>query len=332
MAGFAGVVLLLGCVDATADVAPAPVPVILDTDMSGDCDDVGAMAVLHALADRGECRILAVVTNRRDLTHASAAAVDVINTFYGRPDIPIGTDKKNPTALQRTSTFTPVLRDEFPHRAGADDTLPDALDVYRRVLAAQPNGSVTICSIGSLANLADLQREAPELVRSKVRRLVIMAGAFPQSDKPETNLVTHLAPARDVVAHWPGEIIWQGDEVGRALITGAALKSVPKHNPVRRAFETRYQFLSHGPAAIEQGKPSYDQAAVLYAVRGAQPEFWELVRGGRVHLREDGNNDWVDDPASPQAYAKLRGDPAALSAVIESLMVQSPRVRTVDGR
>lgn len=325
-------VVALAMVGVSGLRGAAPVAIILDTDMSGDCDDVGAMAVLHALADRDECRILAVVINRRDLSLASAAAVDVINTFYGRSEIPIGTDKKNPTALQRTSTFTPVLRDEFPHRVGPDDTLPDALEVYRQTLAAQPDGSVTICSIGSLSNLADLLRAEPELVRRKVQRLVIMAGGFPRSAKPETNFVTHLAPAREVVAHWPGEIIWQGDEVGQALITGAALQQVPKHHPIRRAFETRYQFLSHGPAAIERGKPSYDQAAVLYAVRGPEPEFWELVRGGRVRLLDDGNCEWVEDAASAQAYAKINGDPARLAAVIEALMVAPPRAQTENAK
>lgn len=314
---------------ATAVRAAAPVNVILDTDMSGDCDDAGALAVLHALADRGECRILAVVTNRRDLTNASAAAVDVINTYYGRPDIPIGTDKQEPTALRRRSTFTTVLRDEFPHRAGPDDTMPDALAVYRETLQAQPDGSVTICSIGSFSNLADLWQAAPELVRQKVRRLVVMAGEFPMSAKPETNIATHPEPARLVAAEWPGEIIWQGDEVGRALITGAGLKEVAKHNPVRRAFETRYQFLSHGPAAIEKGKPSYDQAAVLYAVRGPEKEFWTLVRGGRAELAADGNSNWVEADGSAQAYVKIDGDPARLAAVIEELMVAPPKLARV---
>ncbi len=49
----------------------APVPLILDTDMSGDADDAGTLAMLHALADRGECRLLATVVNRADLTKAS---------------------------------------------------------------------------------------------------------------------------------------------------------------------------------------------------------------------------------------------------------------------
>ena len=41
----------------TAPVYPLPTPVILDTDIQGDVDDVGAVAVLHALAARGEAEI-----------------------------------------------------------------------------------------------------------------------------------------------------------------------------------------------------------------------------------------------------------------------------------
>ena len=41
----------------------APVRIIIDTDMSTDCDDVGALCMAHALADLGECEILAVVHN-----------------------------------------------------------------------------------------------------------------------------------------------------------------------------------------------------------------------------------------------------------------------------
>lgn len=37
------------------------VKIIFDTDMHTDCDDAGALAVLHALADNWECDILAVI-------------------------------------------------------------------------------------------------------------------------------------------------------------------------------------------------------------------------------------------------------------------------------
>jgi inosine-uridine nucleoside N-ribohydrolase len=317
--------------------------VILDTDMSGDCDDAGALALLHALADRDECDILAVVTNRKDKTNASAAAVDVINTYYGRPNIPIGTDKVGPTDLQRTSPYTCALRDEFPHTAKPDDQMPDALDVYRRVLAAQPDDSVTICSVGAFSNLAELWRREPQLVVSKVRRLVVMGGEFPKSKRPETNIRTHREAARVVAAEWPGEIVWHGFEIGNVLITGAGLKQTPKTNPVRRAYELK----PYGKRpAIDGGQPSWDQAAALFAVRdataqgeavfnrpiaggGSKPPLpgplWRTVRGGRVIVDEEGVTTWEQGPITRHYYMKFSGAPAKIAAVIESLMVQPPK-------
>lgn len=297
------------------------VKLILDTDMSGDADDAGTLGLLHALADRGECELLATVTNRKDKTNASAAAVDAINTYYGRPDLPIGTDKRGPTDLQRTSLYTEALRDEFPNNIGPDDQAPDALDVYRQVLAAQPDGSVTVCSVGALSNLAELYRQEPELVRAKVRRLVVMGGEFPGSDRPETNIRTHRQAAQLVAAQWPGEIIWHGFEIGHVLITGEQLKWTPRKNPVRRAYELRQHA---GRPAIEGGQPSYDQAAALFAVRGAEPEFWETVTGGRVVVDEHGRTIWHPDPQSQHAYVRLTGDPERLAAEIESLMIAEP--------
>ena len=300
----------------------APVRIILDTDMSGDCDDAGALAVLHALADAGECRLLATVVNRKDKTGASSSATDAINTWYGRPDLPIGTDKQGPTALQRTSAFTRALRDEFPNDVGPDDRAPDAFDIYRRVLAAQPDGSVTICSVGALSNLAELRRRAPDLVRAKVRRLVVMGGQYPKSVRPETNILTHREASRFVAQEWPGEIVWHGWEVGQALFTGAALQQAPTNNPVRRAYELKP---FDGRPAIEGGQPSWDQGAALYAVRGAQSEFWEVVRGGRVVVDGEGNTTWTPDPTGRHAYVKIAGAPAKLAAVMEELMARPPR-------
>ena len=66
----------------------SPVKVILDTDMLTDFDDVGALACLHALADAGECEILATVSCTRG--NASTAAIGVINGYYGRAELPVG--------------------------------------------------------------------------------------------------------------------------------------------------------------------------------------------------------------------------------------------------
>ena len=68
--------------------AAEPVPLIFDTDICGDCDDVLALGMIHALQSRGFCRLLAVTIS---VDHELAAPfVDAVNTFYGRGDIPIG--------------------------------------------------------------------------------------------------------------------------------------------------------------------------------------------------------------------------------------------------
>ena len=37
-----------------------PVKIIFDTDIGWDCDDAGALAMLHRLCDKGEAELLAV--------------------------------------------------------------------------------------------------------------------------------------------------------------------------------------------------------------------------------------------------------------------------------
>ena len=64
------------------------IKILFDTDIGCDCDDAGAMAVLHELANQGECSILAV-------THCcageyNAGCIDAINRYFGRPEIPVG--------------------------------------------------------------------------------------------------------------------------------------------------------------------------------------------------------------------------------------------------
>ena len=64
-------------------------PLIIDTDMSTDVDDVAALRMAHALADLGEAEILAVVHS----TGLFSVINPVINHYYGRDQIPIGAYK-----------------------------------------------------------------------------------------------------------------------------------------------------------------------------------------------------------------------------------------------
>ena len=313
-------------------VHAAPVKIIFDTDMANDCDDAGALAVLHALADKGEAEILAIVTNRKDPSNASAAACAAISSYYGRPDLPIGTDKDGAKTKSRApSSYAAALRDEFPHSAKPDDQMPDALTVLRTALAGAADGSVTYCSVGALSNLEDLIRSqadaisplsGAQLIEKKIKLTVIMGGGFPRTANPETNIKLDPAAAVTVVNEWPGPILWQGYEVGAAIITGSELQKTQQTNPVRRAFELR---MHHGAPALAHGKPSHDQATVLLAVRGPQPELWDVIDKGRVIFDSDGHCQWSRDWAKAHRYVKIKGSSKALTDIIGELMSTPPK-------
>jgi hypothetical protein len=161
-----------------------PLKVIFDTDIDGDNDDVAAAAILHALADAGEVEILAMgVVSRHP---HSPACLDAINTYYGRGDIPVGVYKGSELA-EHGSPYAKAVVDRCPSDLGLSSGVPDVLKVYRRILAGQPDRTVTVIAVGQMNNLVDLLASPPdghselagrELVRRKVGTLFVMAPYF----------------------------------------------------------------------------------------------------------------------------------------------------------
>ena len=162
---------------ASAARAAAPVQLIIDTDLGFDVDDAGAIAVAHALADQGLVDILGIVCNTgRD---ACIVGVDIINTYYGRANTPLGSFKGqfgSYTDNGQDSHFVNGLKGKFPHTVNTRDDVPSALEVYVDALQRADNKSVTIASIGEPTNLHDLLLNFEDLVRSKVKRIVYMDG------------------------------------------------------------------------------------------------------------------------------------------------------------
>ncbi len=133
----AAVALLVGL--ALPTQAQDRVNVILDTDMASDVDDAGALVTLLNLEDLGEVNVLAVGVS---MPHNwSALCVDAITTYYGRPDIPIGTVKKS--VLDHGSRYAEGIATEYPRSRGWNsiDDVPEVIGVYREVLAQQPDNS-----------------------------------------------------------------------------------------------------------------------------------------------------------------------------------------------
>lgn len=301
-----------------------PVRLIFDTDLESDVDDVGAVAVLHALADLGEVTILGMGLS---VKHAwSAPCLDALNTYFGRPDIPIGVPKGKAPDLG--SKYARGVAEEFPHDLRSAEDAPDVVALYRKLLAAQPDGRVVFVSVGFLTNVARLL-ESPaddvspltgvELVRKKVRAWVCMGCGFP--DGREWNVFQDAPSSRKALELWPRPIVFSGFEVGERIMTGPGLKDSPKSSPVRRAYEL-FNDLNE--------RQSWDQTAVLYAVRGLDgglEDLWDVKKGGSVEVLEDGTNRWHDAPDRGHSYLVRKMAPEQVAKIIEKLMVHPGRNR-----
>ncbi len=307
-----------------ASPAPAagPVGVIFDTDLAADVDDVGAVAVLHALADAGEAEVLAMGISIKNPW--SAPCLDALNTYFGRPDIPIGVPKG--ASIADPSKYARGVAEEFPHDLKSPDDAPDVVSVYRKALAAQPDASVVFVTVGFLTNAAALIDSGPdaqspltgaELIRRKVRRWVCMGGGFPSGH--EYNILKDAPASRKAIGAWPTPIAFSGFEIGEPIQTGAGLKATPRDNPVRRAYE-----LFNGLA----NRSSWDQTAVLYAVRGTEAGpsgLWDVHEGGSIAVFPDGRDRWLDEPDRGHSYLVRKQPPARVAGVIEGLMLHTPR-------
>jgi inosine-uridine nucleoside N-ribohydrolase len=135
----------------------APVQLIIDTDLGFDVDDVGAIAVAHALADQGKVDILGIVCNTgRD---SCIVGVDIVNTYYGRGNMTIGSYKGkfgSYTDNGQDGHYVNDIKGKFPHKVNSRNDVPSGLDVYKSALQKAENKSVTIASIGETTNLQDL--------------------------------------------------------------------------------------------------------------------------------------------------------------------------------
>ena len=302
---------------------PEPVPVIFDTDMDSDCDDLGALALLHALADLGEARILAVITTTDDPDTPPCA--DAVNTWYGRGDVPIGVLDPAGGGGRSRSRYAKAVAEACPHDLASCADAEDAVHLYRRVLAAQPDASVVVVTVGHLTSLARLLDSGPDaisplagldLVARKVRLWSCMGGTYPEGKEPNFYRPDPAATVR-CVRSWPTRVMFSGAEIGHAIQTGARLAETPPANPVRVGYE-RY-FGQPG-----RNRASWDQTAVLYAVRGLA-DYWDAETVGHCHVEPDGRNAWRREPDKPHAYLKPKMDPKRLARLIEALMVRPPR-------
>ncbi len=288
--------------------AVEPVRVIFETDFTLDVDDVGALAILHAMADNGEAQILA--ESYDEVSVDAEDALDAINTWYGRGGIPIGLYDKSMTSPDFGPYILPLAG--MAHNIN-DNTVGTSLSLYQSVLAAQPDNSVTIISVGFLNNLYDLLVANPTLVAQKVNKLVVMGGL----NGDEFNFVRHglVSQTEYVLQNWPNTVAVI--EFGVNTQTGYALLNAPANNPIRQGYATWF-------GGQPQNRPSWDQVATLYAVRGLGSNFNEVTSG--TGSLTNGYTWNLHGGANARTYITSKITDSQMATIISNLMVASPLI------
>jgi hypothetical protein len=299
--------------------AAGATPLIIDSDLFSNADDVAALATAFALQIKGEDQVIAITLNTRSDRPSVAVntwkCAAAIAQFYGSASVPIGADMPDNGSQVGSPDFI------TPCAALALSSTPSpasAVSVLRQALAGQANGSVVIAEIGYEENLANLLNSPADgisgltglqLITQKVKELVVMGGGYP-SYGGENNLAGNPGAAADVAANWPTKVVWSGIEVGNALFGGHSVDSAqPLSSPVRVAMD-----------AYAGANPSfslYDPTAVYHAVRPGDALLTEVGQGHNVVSAGSGANAFTLGPGN-QFYLELTNQ-GSMDSTFESL-------------
>jgi inosine-uridine nucleoside N-ribohydrolase len=333
--GLAFVVLLILPAPLRADPPRPPVKLIFDTDVGNDIDDAMALAMIHALQSRGECELLAV-TITKDNPYA-AAFVALMNTFYGRPEIPIGVIRKGVTPddgkyVRQVATAEDHGRLRFPHKLQSGNDAPEATGLLREVLAKQADQSVVIVQVGFSTNLVRLLASGPDehspldgmdLVRQKVRLLSPMAGGYTpeavQKRFKEFNIVMDLPSSRKLFDQWPTPIVASGFEVGIAIMHPA------------RSMQEDYRYVAHHPLreayALYRGlngdQPTWDLTSTLYAIRPDR-DYFQLSEPGKIMVDAEGVTHFQADPRGLHRFLKVSAEQTIRVREAQAMLCSQP--------
>jgi hypothetical protein len=317
------------------------VTIIFDTDMGSDCDDVGALALLHAYADMKKARILGCVYSSGKVPYG-AGIVEAINVYYGRPDIPVGAyygqdigdpvDKMNAEKLVKD-------RSRFGHTIVHNRDAEELTRLTRRLLAGQEDNSVTYVTVGHTKGLYDLLVSEPDtvssldgmaLVERKIKRWVALGalgankgeGAY---GKDWNFFFNGTAPyTKHLIERFPRPMVFV--TCGTDVLTGKSLKTTPPGNIVRAAYEEWLR--NYSGKTLDDQRSSWDLIAVYYAVEGLGDY---LVSDGNGHLEFDSAKGcrWIRSTSKTNQtlIRQKAGTQTGFSDYLNHMIALAPRCR-----
>jgi|SRR5579862_1679890 len=344
-----------------------PTNVIFDTDIYSDIDDMLALAMLNTLQGRGEIRMLAVTVGTE--AQWTAPYIDLVDTFYGHGSVPVGmvshgistdtfTQKPfdgpqpySPNGVNYTQYIAQLTNPDgtliYPHKLVDGRKAEEAVHLLRRVLAAQPDNSAVVISVGYPTNLARLldskpdevsQLEGRALVQRKVKLLSLMGGSFAAVDnipagdpRLEFNLSMDLPAGQKVFAEWPAPIVASGCEIGVKMLFPQS--SIDRyfgyvvHHPIAETYNyvaPYYRKASEHPDAPHD-HATFDLTSVLYAAR-PNDGYFSISEPGKITVLPNGGTRFEAAPDGPHRYLILTDAQKARTLEAMVMLASQPPV------
>ncbi|MBC7138767.1 MAG: nucleoside hydrolase [Defluviimonas sp.] len=254
-----------------------PRKIIIDTDPGQD----DAVAILLALASP-ELEVLGLTCVAGNVPlPLTARNARVICELAGRPDIKVFSGCDGPMTRQ-------LITAEHVHgKSGLDGAdLPDpvmplaglhAVDFLIDTLHAERPGSVTLCALGPLTNIATAFRRAPEIA-SRLAEVVLMGGAYFEVGNitPAAEFNIHVDPQAAEIVFRSGVplVVMPLDVTHKALTTRARVEAfralgTPAGHAVAgwTDFFERFDMAKYG----SEGAPLHDPCTIAYLL---QPDLF----------------------------------------------------------
>lgn len=299
-------------------------PIIFDNDFGCDADDLIAMVMLHNFEGKGLCDIKAFVCSSSDFNTTSA--IDAVNKFYGRDNIPIAVDVTFDSPYEYN--YSKSLSEHFNTKNSVTEN-PFPTRTYRGLLAAQPDRSVTIIVCGPLNNIYNLLKSSAdqvspltgkELFNKKVDELIIAGGGFPQSDDEYCFTMSGLGVAKYVTSAVKVPITFIGKELYNSILFGDVINDI---NPLTPLYEglllncsksKKYKGMYRDKIFSTQ---TAAEIAVLYALDLHSDSYWRKITGIKCIPDKTGGNTIKPDSKSQQSYLELFTDKENIKLEIE---------------
>ena len=259
--------------------------IIIDTDPGQD----DAVAILLALASRAELEVLAITAVAGNVPlELTARNARTVCELAGVADVPIhaGCDRPLERALvtaEHVHGKTGLDGADLPAPALALASM-SAVEAIVHHVRREPPGTVTLCPLGPLTNIATAFRHAPD-IRERLAGIVLMGGAYFEvgniTPAAEFNIYVDPEAAAEVFASGADITVLPLDATHKALITEPRLQAIADiGTPVARAvsgwldFYERFDLEKYGSA----GGPLHDPCVIAYLLAP------DLFRGKRVNV------------------------------------------------